>query len=182
MGTRETSTAGSEFHTGMGDKEWFQVCSPQVQIRTLHCTPVSGSETPTEVYNKPFRLRDLRRSIMKTKPRAPGPDGIHNNLLKHLPENTLKILKEILNKIWTSTDFPHHWRAATVIPIPKPNKDHTDQPGNMVSSEIFTGLASEADCLFLCQNISGTGESESELGQHSLKNSTQRKVFQLAVS
>ena len=80
----------------------------------------------TEVYNKPFRLRDLRRSIMKTKPRAPGPDGIHNNLLKHLPEDTLKILKEILNKIWTSTDFPHQWRAATVIPIPKPNKDHTD--------------------------------------------------------
>ena len=71
-------------------------------------------------------MRDLRRSIMKTKPRAPGPDGIHNNLLKHLPEDTLKILKEILNKIWTSADFPHQWRAATVIPIPKPNKDHTD--------------------------------------------------------
>ena len=32
------------------------------------------------------------------------------------------------------------------------------------------------------QNISGTGESESELGQHSLTNSTHRKVFQLAVS
>ena len=43
---RETSTAGSEFHTGMGDKEWFQVCSPQVQSRTFHCIPVSGSETP----------------------------------------------------------------------------------------------------------------------------------------
>ena len=63
---------------------------------------------------------------MKAKPRAPGPDGIHNNLLKHLPEDTLQILKEILNKIWTSADFPHQWRAATVIPIPKPNKDHTD--------------------------------------------------------
>ena len=37
----------------------------------------------------------------------------------------VKILKEILNKIWTSADFPHQWRAATVIPIPKPNKDHT---------------------------------------------------------
>ena len=80
----------------------------------------------TEVYNKPLRLRDLRRSIMKAKPRAPGPDGIHNNLLKHLPEDTLKILKEILNKIWISADFPDQWRAATVIPIPKPNKDHTD--------------------------------------------------------
>ena len=80
----------------------------------------------TEVYNKPFRLRDLRRSIMKAKPRAPGPDGIHNNLLKHLPQDTLKILKEILNKIWISADFPQQCRAATVIPIPKLNKDHTD--------------------------------------------------------
>ena len=80
----------------------------------------------TEVYNTPFWLRDLRQSIMKAKPRAPGPDGIHNNLLKYLPEDTLKILKDILNKIWISADFPQQWRAATVIPIPKPNKDHTD--------------------------------------------------------
>ena len=64
--------------------------------------------------------------IMKAKPRAPGPDGIHSNLLKHLPEDKLKILKEILNKIWISADFPQQWRVATVIPIPKPNKDHTD--------------------------------------------------------
>ena len=80
----------------------------------------------TEVYNKRFRLRDLRRSISKAKPCAPGPDGIHNNLLKHLPGDTLKILKEILNIIWISGDFPPQWRAATVIPIPKPNKDHTN--------------------------------------------------------
>ena len=79
----------------------------------------------TEVYNLPFRLRDLRRSILRAKPCAPGPDGIHNNQLKHLPEDTLKILKEILYIIWISGDFPQ-WRAATVIPIPKPNKDHTN--------------------------------------------------------
>ena len=77
----------------------------------------------TEIYNKPFRLRDLRRSIMKAKP---GPDGIHNNLLKHLHYDTLRILKEILNMIWASADFPQQWRAATVIAVPKPNKDHTD--------------------------------------------------------
>ena len=61
-------------------------------------------------------------------------------------------------------------------------RKHMRQPGNMVSSEIFTGLASEADCLFLCQNISGSGECESELVQYSLTSSTQRNVFQLAVS
>ena len=43
---RETSTTGSECHTGMGDKEWLLVCSPQVQSDSFHCTMVSGSETP----------------------------------------------------------------------------------------------------------------------------------------
>ena len=28
------------------DKEWLQVCNPQVQSHTFHCTTVSGSETP----------------------------------------------------------------------------------------------------------------------------------------
>ena len=61
-------------------------------------------------------------------------------------------------------------------------RKHMRQPGNMVSSETLTGLASEADCLFLSQNISGTDVSVSELGKHSLMNSTQREVFRLAVS
>ena len=98
----------------------FQAITEQEEVK------IDFISDNNEVYNKPFRLRDLRRSIMKAKPRAPGPDGIHNNLLKHLPEDTLEILKEILNKIWISADFPQQWRAATVIPIPKLNKDHTD--------------------------------------------------------
>ena len=34
-----------------------------------------------------------------------------------------------MNDIWTSGDLPSIWKLATVIPIPKPNKDHTD-PSN----------------------------------------------------
>ena len=56
------------------------------------------------------------------------------------------------------------------------------QPGNMASFKTFTGLASETDCLLLCRNISGTSESESELGPYSLTNSTHTKLFQLVVS
>ena len=56
------------------------------------------------------------------------------------------------------------------------------KPGNMVSSETFTELASEADCMCSCRNISGTAESESELGPHSQMNTTQRIVFQLVAS
>ena len=63
---------------------------------------------------------------MKAELRAHGPDGIHTTLLKHLPEDTMKIVKESLNQVWTSMDFPYQWRTATVIPFPKPNKDYTD--------------------------------------------------------
>ena len=43
------------------------------------------------------------------------------------PRTHCKILKkDILNKICICGDFPHQGRAASVIPIPKPNKDHTD--------------------------------------------------------
>ena len=34
---------------------------------------------------------------MKAIPRASGPDGIHNNSLKHLSEDALKVLKEMMN-------------------------------------------------------------------------------------
>ena len=43
---RETFTAGSKCHAGMGNKEWFQVCGPQVQSCTFHCTLIPASEAP----------------------------------------------------------------------------------------------------------------------------------------
>ena len=41
-----TYAASIKCQTGMGDKVWFQVCSPQVQSHAFHCTTISGSETP----------------------------------------------------------------------------------------------------------------------------------------
>ena len=109
-------------------REWKQSWDTFTCVGRLICPDgrVSLNKSNPILCNKPFRLRCLRRSILKAKPRAPGPDGIHNNLLKHLPEDTLNILKEILNIIWISGDCPSQWRAATMIPIPKPNKDRTN--------------------------------------------------------
>ena len=39
------------------------------------------------------------------------------------------MLLEIYNSIWTTGNIPKSWKEATVIPIPKPDKDHTD-PSN----------------------------------------------------
>jgi len=79
----------------------------------------------TESYNKPFTIAELDSAISKGKSTSPGPDGIHNDMLKHLNSNGREKLLELYNNIWASDDFPDSWREAFIIPIPKPRKDHT---------------------------------------------------------
>ena len=90
---------------------------------------INFSSLNDEKYNTPFSVEELKTCISETSLTAPGPDKIHNEILKHLPEDTLEILLNIFNNIWTSQCFPESWRSATIIPIPKPGKDHTN-PSN----------------------------------------------------
>ena len=50
-------------------------------------------------------------------------------MLKHLPDTCLYTLLEILNNIWQTGSFPSDWSDAIIIPIPKPDKDHSS-PNN----------------------------------------------------
>ena len=77
----------------------------------------------SESYNRPFTLLELQDSLKKSNESAAGPDGISYQLLTHLPESCLKILLNLFNGIWTTGEFPPSWREATVVPIPKPNRD-----------------------------------------------------------
>ena len=83
----------------------------------------------TESYNSKFSLKELTDALSKAHDSSPGPDDIHYQLLKHLPSSSLSILLEIYNSIWTTGNIPKSWKEATVILIPKPDKDHTD-PSN----------------------------------------------------
>ncbi|KAG1671734.1 RNA-directed DNA polymerase from mobile element jockey [Nymphon striatum] len=85
--------------------------------------------TNAEVYNQVFSLEELRRSLRASKDTSPGPDSIHYQMLKHLPDCSLALMLNIFNTIWITGAIPSSWREATVIPIPKPGKDHTD-PSN----------------------------------------------------
>ena len=70
-------------------------------------------------------MQDALRRYHET---SAGPDEIHYQLLKHLPDASLSLLLNILNKIWISDNFHSDWREAIVIPIPKPGKDPTNPP------------------------------------------------------
>ena len=79
-----------------------------------------------EEYNNHFNILELKDAIKKSHDTASGPDEIHYQMLKHLPENALSTLLHIFNDIWATGVFPDSWRLATVIPIPKPGKDHAE--------------------------------------------------------
>lgn len=79
-------------------------------------------------YNSLFHLKELKEALQKSPDTAVGPDEIHYQFLKHLPRESLIVLLRIFNEIWETGNFPDSWREfeATVIPIPKPGKDHTN--------------------------------------------------------
>ena len=79
-----------------------------------------------EDYNKPFSITELKDSLSNSKNSAAGPDDIHYQFLKNLPPDSLQLLLNIFNDIWSSGKVPDSWKEATVIPVPKPGKDDTD--------------------------------------------------------
>ena len=82
-----------------------------------------------EIYNKDFNLDELVEAIQLLHDLVTGPDAIHHQILKHLPENSLVTLLNIFNYIWTTGKFPEIWQYATIIPIPKPGKESAE-PNN----------------------------------------------------
>jgi len=46
-------------------------------------------------------------------------------MLRHLSPTSLSFLLSIFNNIWTTGNFPPHWREAIVLPFLKPNKTGT---------------------------------------------------------
>ena len=79
-----------------------------------------------EKYNDLFNVQELKEAIEKSHDTATGPDEIHYQMLKHLPKSSLETILHIFNTIWTTGIYPESWRLATIIPIPKPGKDHTE--------------------------------------------------------
>jgi hypothetical protein len=55
--------------------------------------------------------------------KAPGPDGISNRALKHLPLSVASLLVVLLKAIFRRQYFPAAWKHACVFSILKPGKE-----------------------------------------------------------
>jgi len=80
----------------------------------------------SESYNQLFSLSELREALDKAHDTSTGPDEIHYQFLKHLPESSLISLLKLFNDLWITGNLPKIWKEATVIPVPKPGKDSED--------------------------------------------------------
>ena len=72
-------------------------------------------------------LRELEEVLEKMKQKkAPGPDGITNEMLKHLGPGAKCTLLCIYNQSWSTGTVPTIWKEAVIRPIPKKGNDKQD--------------------------------------------------------
>ena len=73
------------------------------------------SSENVEVYNIPFSMHELKDVLRRAHDTSAGPDKIHYQLLKHLPNSSFLLLLNIFNIIWISGEIPSDWRKASII-------------------------------------------------------------------
>jgi hypothetical protein len=69
----------------------------------------------------PDEVQDVIRGLKVSK--APGPNGIPNRALKHLPQRAVSLFAQIFNALLLTHHFPSMWKHSRVISIFKPGKD-----------------------------------------------------------
>ena len=79
-----------------------------------------------ERYNVLFSISELTDAISSTGNTSVGPDRLHYQFFRHLPDSALDLILRTLNDLWTRGIFPEGWKEAIVIAIPKPGKCRTN--------------------------------------------------------
>ena len=71
-----------------------------------------------------FTIAELEDAIKRLRnKKAPGKDGVCNEMIRHLGKTAKQKLLELFNQSWTTGIFPTAWKEATIIPILKKGKD-----------------------------------------------------------
>ncbi|KAI5727669.1 hypothetical protein M8J77_005465 [Diaphorina citri] len=82
-----------------------------------------GLNSKSRELNLPFSLDELTLALKGCKSFACGPDNICYPMLMNLPEEALTYVLKVYNVIWTNGVFPDSWKASSIVPVLKPNKN-----------------------------------------------------------
>ena len=70
-------------------------------------------------------MKDFQHCLSIANETSPGIDSVTYSMIKHSHPSLQNVVLQTYNKIFTEKTFPETWRTAVIIPISKPNKDHT---------------------------------------------------------
>ena len=77
----------------------------------------------SKIFEENFNISELNKALRKLKARkSPGPDNIHNEMLKHLGHTGKSIILDFINLTWAQGKLPSNWKIATIKPILKKGK------------------------------------------------------------
>ena len=84
------------------------------------------NEEEAENLNRPITADEIEAVIKKLPTqKSPGPDGFTGEFYKAFKEELTPILHRLFKKILTDERLPNSFHEASIILIPKPNKDTT---------------------------------------------------------
>ena len=95
------------------------------KLAESHKIEFDQDSTSDLYYNHPFTMQELVNALSLAKESSPGIDQITYGMVQNTDTSFKAHLLSLYNKIFTNRRFPSSWRIAAVIPIPKPNKDHS---------------------------------------------------------
>ncbi|KAF8278668.1 putative trans-sialidase, partial [Trypanosoma cruzi] len=66
----------------------------------------------------PFNRTELLAALRNTPyGKAPGPDEVYSEALRHISSKGLRFLLRCINHSWTTGTIPAEWRRATIVPL-----------------------------------------------------------------
>jgi hypothetical protein len=87
-------------------------------MRTYKYAPASEPKL-----TRPSKVQEVIKGLKVGK--APGPNGVPNRALRHLPKRAITSIAKLLNAVLCRQYFPPAWKHACVISILKSGKDPT---------------------------------------------------------
>lgn len=73
--------------------------------------------------NVAITITELEDTLNNLKNGSPGPDNIPAMFLVNLPQKGKDFLLNMYNLIWAQHKFPKIWSKATIVPVPKQDKN-----------------------------------------------------------
>lgn len=77
-------------------------------------------------YNCTFSFQELKSAIAASGSTSVGPDQLHYDFFRHLPDTALHIILRTFNHLWQMHAYPESWKESIVIALPKPGKIRSD--------------------------------------------------------